>query len=143
MDGQRLLSVPAFHHTQLTVTDIERSRAFYGGLLGLPEMLRPEFPYPGAWFELANGQQLHIVKVPNPLWRGTKVMEIYENHIALRVGSFRAAVEMLRAHGYREDVGDDHAFKMVVKPHPPTGYPQVYVLDPDQYLVELNAETLD
>ena len=135
--------VPAPHHFQLTVTDIEKSRAFYGGLLGLHELPRPLFPYPGAWFEFANGQQLHIVQVPNPLWRGTKMMQIYENHFALRVSSFTEAVAMLCAHGYREDVDDSHPFKMVVKRNPPTGYPQVYFLDPDQYLIELNAEALD
>ncbi len=133
----------ALHHFQLTVRDIEKSRAFYGGFLGLHELPRPQFPYPGAWFEFANGAQLHIVKVPNPLWSGTKVMQIYENHLALRVNSFSQAVAMLRAYGYREDVDDAHPWKMVVKENPPTGYPQVYFLDPDQYLVELNAETLE
>lgn len=137
------MSIPAFHHLQVTVSDLERSRAFYGGLLGLPELSRPEFPFAGAWYELANGQQLHLVIVPNPLWRGTKVMQIYENHFALRVESFREAVKMLRSHGFKEDAADSDPMKMVVKEHPPTGYPQVYFLDPDGYLVELNAAVLD
>ena len=55
------MSATAFHHFQVTVTDLEKSRAFYGGFLGLPELKRPEFPFPGAWFQLANGQELHIV----------------------------------------------------------------------------------
>jgi catechol 2,3-dioxygenase-like lactoylglutathione lyase family enzyme len=63
------MTVAAFHHLQLTVTDLERSRAFYGTFLGLPELKRPEFPFPGAWFGLANGQELHIVRVPDPIWR--------------------------------------------------------------------------
>ena len=50
----------AFHHFQVTVTDLEKSRAFYGGFLGLPELRRPEFAFPGAWFQLAGGQELHI-----------------------------------------------------------------------------------
>ncbi len=137
------MGTPAFHHFQITVADIEKSRAFYSGFLGLPELPRPEFPFPGAWFELANGHQLHIVRVPNPLWRGTKALEIFESHVALRVNSFRQALEMLRAHGYREDAAADDPYKMVIKTHPPTGYPQVYFFDPDQHLVELNAEVLD
>ena len=40
-------------------------------------------------------------------------------------------------------VADDDPHKMVIKTHPPTGYPQVYFLDPDRYLLEFNAEVLD
>ena len=137
------MTAPAFHHAQLTVADIERSRRFYRDVIGLRELPRPDFPFPGAWFELANGQQLHIVRVPDPLWCGTKMMQIYENHLALRVESFQQALKLLRSHGYREEVADDHPLKMVIKTHPPTGYPQVYFLDPDQYLVEFNSAVLD
>ena len=137
------MSTPAFHHTQLTVADLDRSRAFYRDVIGLKELARPQFPFPGAWFQLANGQELHIVKVPDPLTRGMAVMQIYENHLALRVDSFQQALGWLRAHGYREDVADDHPHKMVIKTHPPTGYPQVYFFDPDRYLFEFNAEVLD
>ncbi|MCU1233324.1 MAG: Glyoxalase/bleomycin resistance protein/dioxygenase [Candidatus Solibacter sp.] len=133
----------AFHHFQVTVTDLERSRAFYGGFLGLPELPRPEFAFPGAWFQLAGGQELHIVCVPAPNWRAPRVMEIYETHIALRVGSFRTALEKLHAAGFHEDLPDDHPLKIVIKPHPPTGYPQVYFFDPDRHLLEWNAATLD
>jgi catechol 2,3-dioxygenase-like lactoylglutathione lyase family enzyme len=137
------MSTPAFHHTQLTVSDLDRSRAFYRDVLGLKELVRPKFPFPGAWFQLANGQELHIVTVPEAPPRGLAAMQIYEVHIALRVHSFRWALDHLRSHGYSEDVADDHPLKMVVKTHPPTGYPQVYFLDPDWYLFEFNAAVLD
>lgn len=133
----------AFHHLQLTVSDIEKSRAFYGGFLGLTELPRPEFLYPGAWFQLANGQELHIVRVANPIWRPPAAMEIFETHIALRVPSFRGALEKLHAAGFSEDLPDDDARKIVVKAHPPTGYPQVYFFDPDRHLLEWNAAVLD
>jgi catechol 2,3-dioxygenase-like lactoylglutathione lyase family enzyme len=133
----------AFHHMQVTVSNIDRSRAFYGGFLGLPEMPRPEFPFPGAWFQLAHGQELHIVHVPHAIWRAPDVMQIFETHIALRVPSFRAALDKLHAAGFHEDLPDDHQLKMVIKSHPPTGYPQVYFFDPDRHLVEWNAAVLD
>src|ERR1700733_13121405 len=98
--------VSAFHHFQVTVSDIEKSRAFYGGFLGLPELKRPEFPFPGAWFQLAHGQELHIVHVPNPIWRAPAAMEIYETHIALRVESFSGALQRLHAAGFSEDLPD-------------------------------------
>ncbi len=134
---------PAYHHAQFTVSDLDRSRTFYREVLGLKEIARPPFPFPGAWFALANGRELHLVKVPHWIPRGLPVMQIYENHMALRVASFREALEHLRAHGFREDADDDDSCKMVIKTHPPTGYPQVYFLDPDRYLFEFNAAFLD
>ena len=133
----------AFHHFQVTVTDLEKARACYVGFLGLAELPRPQFAFPGAWFALGGGQELHIVCVPNPLWRAPRVMEIYETHIALRVPSFRGAVEKLHAAGYHEDLPDDHPLKMVIKRNSPTGYPQVYFFDPDRHLLEWNAAVLD
>jgi catechol 2,3-dioxygenase-like lactoylglutathione lyase family enzyme len=137
------MTIAAFHHLQLTVTDLERSRAFYGRFLGLPELKRPEFPFPGAWFGLANGQELHIVCVPDPAWREPEAMQIFESHIALRVDSFSDAIEKLHAAGFHEGHPDDHPLKMEIKLHPPTGYPQVYFFDPDRHLLEWNAATLD
>ena len=137
------MNVPVFHHFQVTVADLEESRAFYGGFMGLPELKRPDFPFPGAWFSLGSGQELHIVRVPDPLWRAPTVMKIFETHVALRVNSFRGALEKLRAAGFHEDHPDDHPLKMMIKPHPPTGYPQVYFFDPDRHLLEWNAVELD
>ena len=136
--------VIALHHLQITVSDLPKSRAFYGSFLQLPEMKRPEgFAFPGAWFQLSGGQELHLVCVPDPLWIAPKTMQIYETHIALRAGSFRAALEKLHAAGFHEDHPDDHPLKMVIKTHPPTGYPQVYFFDPDRHLLEWNAAILD
>ena len=62
-------------------------------------------------------------------------MEIFETHIALRVESFQGALEKLHAAGYHEDLPDEHPLKMVIKRESPTGYPQVYFLDPDGHLL--------
>jgi len=137
------MSTPEFHHYQITVKDVALSRPFYRDLLGLAEIPRPTFPFPGAWFQLPHGQELHIVTVPDPLWRPPKDMEIFETHIALRVPSFREALERLHAHGYHEDFPKDHPMTLVIKTHSQTGYPQVYFFDPDRHLWELNAPTLD
>jgi catechol 2,3-dioxygenase-like lactoylglutathione lyase family enzyme len=134
----------AFHHMQVTVTDLERSRKFYGGFLRLQELPRPVgFLYPGAWFQLAGAQELHIVCVPDALWREPKNMQIYETHIALRVPSFQVALERLHAAGYHEDLPDDDPSKIVIKLDSPTGYPQVYFFDPDRHLIEWNAASID
>jgi catechol 2,3-dioxygenase-like lactoylglutathione lyase family enzyme len=51
-------------HVTLNITDLERSKSFYGTLLGLKETPRPEsFKFPGMWFKLEN-LDLHLVVRP-------------------------------------------------------------------------------
>ncbi|MFZ0107098.1 MAG: VOC family protein [Thiobacillus sp.] len=62
-----MFEVTALHHVGLLVADIARARYFYESVLGLePFPHRPELPYPGAWYELGSGQQLHLMQLPNP-----------------------------------------------------------------------------
>lgn len=53
-------------HAGLLVEDLPRARAFYETVLGLTPCPRPDLPYPGAWYDLGNGQQLHLMCLPNP-----------------------------------------------------------------------------
>jgi glyoxylase I family protein len=51
------------HHVSLCVRELEPSREFYGGLLGLPEIERPDFGVPGIWYQ-AGAIQLHLICAP-------------------------------------------------------------------------------
>jgi len=54
-------------HAGLLVSDLARAKAFYESVLGLtlyPN--RPELPYPGEWYDLGGGQQLHLMQLANP-----------------------------------------------------------------------------
>ena len=53
-------------HAGLLVEDLDRARTFYESVLGLTPCPRPELPYPGAWYELGGGQQLHLMCLTNP-----------------------------------------------------------------------------
>jgi catechol 2,3-dioxygenase-like lactoylglutathione lyase family enzyme len=53
-------------HAGLLVADLERARRFYEAVLGLAPCPRPELPYPGVWYDLGGGQQLHLMNLPNP-----------------------------------------------------------------------------
>lgn len=54
-------------HAGLLVSDLTRARHFYESVLGLaPSPHRPALPYPGEWYELGGGQQLHLMNLPNP-----------------------------------------------------------------------------
>ena len=51
----------SFRHLSITVTDLERARAFYRDVIGLEEVYRPDLGVPGIWFGLDGELQLHIL----------------------------------------------------------------------------------
>lgn len=53
-------------HASLLVADLERSRAFYEGVLGLqPNPARPAMSFAGVWYDVGAGQ-IHLINLPNP-----------------------------------------------------------------------------
>ena len=53
-------------HTGLIIGDLQRSRAFYEGLLGFtPNPNRPNFGFEGVWYDIG-ANQVHLMVVPNP-----------------------------------------------------------------------------
>src|SRR5262249_24880408 len=132
------------HHVAINVTDLERSKQFYRDVLGLEEIPRPPFPFPGAWFQVGvTGQQVHLIVHGNATLRGDKPIDTRDIHFALRVGSFRWTLAALNALGFREEGAQDDPLRMVVDRHATAGFPQIYVLDPDRNVIEINAERLD
>ena len=124
------IEIETLHHVSLSVTDLERARAFYGGVLGLREIERPPFDFPGAWFALGD-RQLHLIvhTAPRSL-RGTTEVDPRDGHFALRVKSRRDALARLRAQGV--EVRDN--------PRNATSWEQVHFTDPDGNVIELNTE---
>lgn len=136
------MKLTAIHHVALTVTDIERSLKFYREILSIKEIPRPPFDFPGAWFQLGDSYEVHLIVHSRPTFR-EKPLDSRDVHFAVRVPSYRAALEFLRAKGYREDAGPDDPCRMIVQPHATAGYPQIYICDPDRHVIEINAERLD
>jgi len=133
------MKIQTIHHVSLNVTDLERSRRFYREILGLEEIARPPFDFPGAWFGVAGGQQLHLIVHPGATFRGAKGIDTRDNHFAVRVDNYWATVEFLRGKGYREDAADRDPLKMRTQPHATAGFPQIYICDPDWHVIEINA----
>ena len=118
------------HHTAVCVTDIAVAKRFYGEVLGLREIDRPAFPFAGAWYELGDGRQLHLIVHEHPrTLRGTRAIDLRDGHFALGVTDFDEAVAHLRAAGV----------ECVERPDNVTPWQQVYVTDPDGNVIELNA----
>ena len=136
------MNIALLHHISLPVADLERSRRFYRELLGLEEIERPPFPFPGAWLRLGD-RELHLIGGEGVAPRGAHAVEPRELHFAVRVGSYRQALDHLKRCGFREEAAQDDPMRVVALPRPVTGYPQIYILDPDRHLIEINAEHLD
>jgi catechol 2,3-dioxygenase-like lactoylglutathione lyase family enzyme len=137
------MKIEFIHHVSLAVTDLERARAFYRQMLGLEELPRPPFDFPGAWFSIGLSQQLHLIVHPRSTFRTGKELDTRDGHFALRVPSYRETLEYLRSKGYRDDAANGEFLRMVLQPHATAGFPQIYLLDPDRNVIEINAAVLD
>lgn len=60
------MKITSIHHVSLLISDLARSRAFYEGVLGLRLAARPALGFDGAWYDVANGQQIHLLLLSNP-----------------------------------------------------------------------------
>ena len=109
-------------HVAINVGDVPAGIAFYTGTMGLVQNhTRPDFGFPGAWLDTANGQQVHLIEatVPNNVGQ----------HFALTFDDLGATVAELRNRGLKvsdpSDVG-------------PTGRQQAFALDPFGNAIELH-----
>ncbi|HUL49102.1 MAG TPA: VOC family protein [Gemmatimonadales bacterium] len=134
-----MIELLALHHVSLPVTDLARSRRFYREVLGLEEMPRPPFDFPGAWYRVGSGQ-LHLIVHDRPTLRARGV-DSHDVHFAIRVRGYRDTLAALRVHGYTSDATDE-LLRIREQPAGRAGFPQIFLLDPDRHVIELNAESL-
>ena len=126
-----MIAIGFLHHIGICVTDIARAKEFYGGVLGLRELPRPPFDFGGAWYELGDNQQLHlIVHPPTKTMRRTREIDVRDGHLAIRVRSYDETLEHLKAHG----------IECLEARRNLTPWAQIYVTDPDGNVVEFNAD---
>ena len=122
--------IRSLHHVSLIVRDLDRARAFYGGLLGLRELPRPAFSFAGAWYEVGD-RQLHLtVHAPARTLRGTTEIDSRDGHVALRVHDYEETLVYLKSRGVTVKESRDNV----------TPWAQLYITDPDGNVIELNAE---
>ncbi len=125
-------------HCALVVSDLERSRRFYGEALGLAEIPRPSsFAFAGAWFQ-AGVDEVHLILEGDTTMRagasahGSGLAVGLVTHLALEVDDLGAALGRLRGHDIEIGGG----------PMPRgDGVDQAFVLDPDGYVVEVFQRT--
>lgn len=121
-------------HCAVVVDDLAAARRFYGDALGMDEVPRPEsFTFEGAWYR-AGDDEIHLIAakettcppgLPDP---GRGVQTGMATHFAFEVDSVDAMVARLAEHDVVPTAGPMARGDGVL---------QVYVHDPDGYLVEL------
>jgi catechol 2,3-dioxygenase-like lactoylglutathione lyase family enzyme len=127
------LRVKTLDHVTLVVKDLERSHAFYAGVLGMQPVERPKFSFAGSWFQ-AGKTQIHLilehpesgpsgVPIPQQLLGMSRT-----HHFAFEVDDAHAATEVLRSKGIPIVSGPKNR---------PDGMIQVFATDPDGHVVEL------
>ncbi len=98
--------ITALLHAGLLVSDLGRARTFYETVVGLQRFeKRPDLPYPGEWYDLGGGQQLHLMGLPNP--DAASIRPEHggrDHHIALGVRNIDALKARLNAAGVQYSV---------------------------------------
>ncbi|MGE0131961.1 MAG: VOC family protein [Blastocatellales bacterium] len=118
------ITISGFHHAGFLVTDIERAADFYENTLGLRALPRPELGFPGRWYDLNNGHQLHLMSVAEMPTHADPPR--HDRHIALNVSDVAATEQQLRELGVAVSYGSGRA-----------GAPQLFIRDPDDNTIEL------
>lgn len=118
------LTIRELNHVALHVRDLAASEHFYETILELPRLPRPNFDFPGAWFAFGN-QELHLIG-DDTLVEGAR----RHHHFALVVDDTYAAREFLEAKGFTNF--RSHGLR-------PDGAVQLFLYDPDGYLIELTS----
>ena len=128
------LNVKTIDHITLVVKDLEQSAVFYRDILGMEPKQRPNFDFPGLWFQ-AGATQIHMnvggeeAGTPGlPPFSGTNPARGL--HFAFEVDDCDAAAEHLRQAN----------IEIVAGPRSrPDGARQLYIHDPDGYLIEITS----
>ena len=109
------------------MSSLERSRAFYEGVLGLETIDRPDLGLAGAWYR-AGEAEVHLIEKPEGVDAGSPPDRLspIANHQAFAIDDYEAALEALRGHGLE-----------VIETGPERG--QMWVADPDGNVIELIA----
>ena len=127
------MEVKTLSHCGLVVRDLEKSRWFYGTVLGMTEVPRPKtFRFRGAWFR-GGDSELHLILAEDTVAppgfedAGAAAKTGLATHIAFEVLDLEPVLETLRKHNIEIKGG----------PMPRgDGVVQVYLLDPDGYMLE-------
>jgi catechol 2,3-dioxygenase-like lactoylglutathione lyase family enzyme len=125
------------HHVAIIVTDLDRSAAFYQQLFELSPIARPPFPIPGLWLGVGD-LAVHLTVYPAGHFR-TRPVDNDDIHFAFNTDDFEHFVTRAEAMGFGADRPADDPMRMILKRQGMAGFPQLYLLDPDRNIIEVNG----
>jgi catechol 2,3-dioxygenase-like lactoylglutathione lyase family enzyme len=119
------MKITGMNHFNVLTDDVDKTRQFYVGILGLTEGERPPFKFAGLWLYAGGAPILHLssAKLPEP--RAGVI-----DHIAFSTTDLKATVQRLKQHGIEHTVNRQVG----------TGIWQVFCHDPMGAKVELDFD---
>ena len=128
-----MVKAAMIHHMNVAIDDIDNARNFYGRVLGLPEIKRPDVGRPGLWFGCAPNE-LHLSIQPG-LKGGRTGMSLQPAERPDRLGGHVA----FTMNGSVDDIARHLEAEGVPYVRGTAGLPQIFCEDPAGNLVELNS----
>jgi catechol 2,3-dioxygenase-like lactoylglutathione lyase family enzyme len=132
MHDRPAINAKSFDHVTIICADLEATRRFYVEFLGMKQVDRPAFRFPGLWFQLGHVQMHATQQSPESGragWadQGGSVVS-RGHHLAFAVDDVAAALKIVELHGVK-----------VASPlqQRPDGFKQLYLYDPDGHIIEL------
>jgi glyoxylase I family protein len=133
-----MMPMLSLDHVSIVVTDLDHSIRFYEDMFGLRQVPRPAFTIPGAW--LACGPlQIHLVLNAAGTFRTRAGIDNGDVHFAFRTDDFEGVLAHLAERGFDEHAPADALNHLFVLRNGRAGYPQLYLLDPDRNIIEING----
>jgi catechol 2,3-dioxygenase-like lactoylglutathione lyase family enzyme len=133
------MTVQALEHITIRCAQLQQTRDFYVELMGLTEGDRPAFPFRGYWLYLGGIPVVHLVEASDSAgaWGRDIVIPTAADgtgsfdHVAFRGDDFQAM------RGQLQNAGATFKERVV----PGGRLSQLFVLDPEGVLVEINFRT--
>lgn len=117
-------------HVSVSVTDIEKARDFYGRILGLQQIPRPDFSFPGIWYKLGD-VMIHVIKTARePKHVDRADISAQDAHLAFHVESIEEFEDIVKKL-------EDEGFPWYELENSPSGLRQLFFKDPDGHMIEI------
>ncbi len=126
-----MIKIKKAHHSSYAVADLEKSKDFYGRVLGLESIDRPNFKFPGAWYAIGP-YQIHLMAADDDdatVNSGPDAPQGRATHMAIEVEDVEPVKQRLSEEGIAFREGE-----IIL-----TNMRQVFCRDPDGYGVEFIA----
>lgn len=123
------MPIVAMNHFTVLARNLDETREFYSGVLGLIEGPRPNLGFPGAWFYIGDAPVLHVVAGRGLPSDPRGVLD----HMAFSATDLGGTVRTLAAHGIQYDL----------RRQAESGMWQLFCFDPNGARIELDFPAVE